>query len=74
MSQVINAVFEDGVFKPIGKFEAPQRKHLKLIISEPVHRKQDGKPLSGIVDLAASCTDTDVAANHDLYLYGENPL
>ncbi len=74
MQQVINAVYEDGVFKPVGKFKAPHRKHLKLIISEPTHNLQSVKPLSGIVDLAKFCPDTDVSVNHDLYLYGENPL
>lgn len=72
MSKTIEAVFEDGVFKPLKKVKLPEHKQFRIILDtreEPVHKKKC--TLSGIIDIAKDCPDTDLSTHHDKYLYGE---
>jgi len=72
MSQVIHAIYENGVFKPLGKVALKEHEHIRLIIADlitdsPVREYS----LSGIIDIAPECADTDLSIHHDKYLYGE---
>jgi len=72
MSKIIDAVFENGVFKPLKKVSIPEHKKLKIFIanqSEAATRKKCS--LKGIMDIAKDCSDTDLSTHHDKYLYGE---
>jgi predicted DNA-binding antitoxin AbrB/MazE fold protein len=72
MSKVIEAVFEDGVFKPLGKIDVPEHKKFKIILTETVKHSAKRKiSLKGIIDIAKDCFDTDLSVHHDKYLYGE---
>ena len=70
MSRVINAVFEDGVFKPKEKVDIEEHKEITLIVEfePPISKKGN---LDGIIDLAAHCSDIALSTNHDRYLYEE---
>lgn len=73
MSRVIDAIFEDGVFKPLEKVHVSEHTKLKIIIENeaetPVKKKNS---LAGIIDLAKDCVDTDLSVHHDKFLYGEH--
>lgn len=72
MPRIIDAIFENGVFRPLEKVYVPEHKKLKLIIKNeaeaPVKKKSS---LAGIIDIAKDCVDTDLSVNHDEYLYCE---
>jgi predicted DNA-binding antitoxin AbrB/MazE fold protein len=72
MSKAIEAVFENGIFRPLKKVNLPEHKKFKIILeseAKPVTRKPCS--LAGIIDIAKNCSDTDLSTRHDKYLYGE---
>ena len=72
MSKSIEAVYENGVFKPLKRVKLPEHKRFKIILeseAKPVTKKSCS--LSGIIDIAKNCPDTDLSTRHDKYLYGE---
>ncbi len=70
MTKAIEAVYENGVFKPLKKIRLPEHKKLTIIIQTPDER-QTGHDLAGLLDIAGDCPDTDLSMHHDHYLYGE---
>ena len=71
MSKIIEAVFENGVFKPLEKVDVPEHKKLTIILADKVKHPVKGKcSLAGIIDIAKDCFDTDLSIHHDKYLYG----
>ena len=70
MSQVINAIYENGVFKPLENVSIKEHKRVRIIIENEVE-SQEKNSLSGIIDIATDCPDTDLSIHHDKYLYGE---
>jgi predicted DNA-binding antitoxin AbrB/MazE fold protein len=72
MSRIINAIFEKGVFKPLGKVNIKEHEKVKIILAdeEAVSHKAECN-LNGIIDIAKDCSDTDLSILHDKYLYGE---
>lgn len=74
MPKVIDAVFEDGVFKPLEKVYMPEHKKLKIILANEVeYTTPEECNLGGIIDIAKDCYDADLSLHHDKYLYGEVP-
>jgi predicted DNA-binding antitoxin AbrB/MazE fold protein len=72
MPKVIDAVFENGVFKPLEKVNFPEHKKLKIILEgQPEDTSGEICSLTGIIDIAKDCSDTDLSSHHDKYLYGE---
>jgi predicted DNA-binding antitoxin AbrB/MazE fold protein len=72
MSKIIDAIYENGVFKPLKKIKLPEHKKLKIIIADkPESTKSKKCSLKRIIDIAKDCSDTDLAVRHDKYLYGE---
>jgi len=72
MVKIIEAVYENGILRPLGKIDVPEHRKLKLIlenIDEPTSYAECS--LSGIIDIAQDCSDTDLSVHHDKYLYGE---
>ena len=70
MSKIIDAIYENGVFKPLRKVKYPEHKRLQLIIAanaEPTKGKKCS--LKGIIDVAKDCSDSDLSVHHDKYLY-----
>lgn len=72
MSKVINAIYEDGVFKPLEKVDIKEHKKVKIILATEVeYAVTEECSLAGIIDIAKDCPDTDLSSHHDKYLYGE---
>ena len=73
MSRVIDAVFENGVFKPLEKVHVPEHRKLKIILENeaeaPVKKRRS---LAGIIDIAKDCADIAFSVHHDKFLYGEH--
>ena len=72
MSRTIEAIYENGVFKPLSKIEIEEHTKLTIVLpteSEGISSKESH--LDGMIDLAEECSDSDLSAHHDRYLYGE---
>ena len=75
MSKIIDAIYEDGVFKPLHKVKFPEHKKLQIIIADKTESSKGKKcSLKGIIDIAKDCSDIDLSTHHDKYLYGESGL
>jgi len=75
MSKIIDAIYENGVFKPLRKVKYPEHKRLQLIIAANTESTKGKKcSLKGIIDIAKDCYDSDLSVHHDKYLYGESGL
>lgn len=72
MPKVIEAIYENGVFKPLEKIDIEEHRKIKIVLpSEIESAPQKECILEGIIDLAKDCFDTDLSTRHDRYLYGE---
>lgn len=72
MSHAINTVYENGVFKPLEKVYLKEHKKVRIILENEVESAtEEESSLSGIIDIAKDCRDTDLSIHHDKYLYGE---
>jgi predicted DNA-binding antitoxin AbrB/MazE fold protein len=72
MSKIIDAIYENGVFKPLRKVKYPEHKKLQLIIATNTESSKGKKcSLKGIIDVAKDCSDSTLSVHHDKYLYGE---
>ena len=74
MPQTIEAIYEDGVFKPLGKIKLPEHGHFRLSI---VPTKEDDiqklverqkKALKKLIGIGQSGL-ADVSNDHDKYIY-----
>jgi predicted DNA-binding antitoxin AbrB/MazE fold protein len=74
MATAIKAIYEDGVFKPLEPVDLEEHAEVEVII--PTQTKRDPedptgwkaiRSLKGIIKGAPS----DLAENHDKYIYGE---
>jgi predicted DNA-binding antitoxin AbrB/MazE fold protein len=74
MPQAITAVYENGVFIPRTKVVLPEHTTVKISIPDVPSRKRKKGSIEALFDLAPGGTETDVAVNHDIYLYGKAPL
>ena len=71
MSKVIDAIFENGVFKPLEKVDIKEHEKVKVILANEGESQEEECTLDGIIDIAKDCSDTDLSIHHDKYLYGE---
>jgi predicted DNA-binding antitoxin AbrB/MazE fold protein len=75
---VIHAVYENGIFRPIEPVELPDNCQVELMIHQPGSRGAQvpvAAPLAGIAAIAGQHPEnpnlpTDLAEQHDHYLYG----
>lgn len=75
---VIQAIYENGVFKPIDAIELPDKTQVKLEVqrfAQPDGGQAADMPLSGLAAIAHQYPanddlPSDSAAQHDHYLYG----
>jgi len=78
---VIHALYENGVFRPTEPVELPESCTVELVIrQENVAASQAtaGTPLARLAAIAAEHSEnpelpSDLAAQHDHYLYGNAP-
>ena len=72
MPKVIEAIYENGVFKPLEKIDIQEHLKIKIILpSEIEYAPQKECTLEGIIDIAQDCVDADLSTHHDRYLYRE---
>lgn len=74
MQKTIDAIFENGVFKPIKRITMPERTRLKLIVlkeNKDAERiaKEQADALMSIAGIGSSGL-RDVSENPEKYLYG----
>jgi predicted DNA-binding antitoxin AbrB/MazE fold protein len=48
MVQLIEAVFENGVFRPLQPVQLPERQHVTLSLSESERSVKNGKPVEEV--------------------------
>jgi predicted DNA-binding antitoxin AbrB/MazE fold protein len=70
----INAVYENGVYRPLEHVALPDNCQVAITVQSPDQAPQ-GRPLMRLVEIAHAFPDdantpTDAAANVDHYLYG----
>ncbi len=70
MTKVIDAIFENGVFKPLETVEIKEHEKVKVILANENEHQGKKCTLDGIIDIAKDCPDTDLSIHHDKYLYG----
>lgn len=71
MTKTIEAIFENGVFKPLEKVDIKEHEKVTVILPYPDKNQTKECDLYGIIDIAKDCSDTDLSIQHDKYLYGE---
>lgn len=73
MVSTIHAIYENGVFRPLERVDC--REHAKVIVTIPLPEEHVSPPkhgfLDAIIDIAENCADSDLATQHDKYLYGK---
>jgi predicted DNA-binding antitoxin AbrB/MazE fold protein len=74
MQKTIDAIYEDGVFKPVKKVTMREHAKLKLIVlkedkTSALAAKQQSKALLSLSGIWES-GDLNVSEEHDKYLYG----
>ena len=71
MAKTIEAVFENGIFKPLKKLNMKEHEKVTVILPSLNENQTKECNLYGIIDIAKDCSDTDLSLHHDKYLYGE---
>jgi predicted DNA-binding antitoxin AbrB/MazE fold protein len=76
---VIQAVYENGVFRPLDPIELPEHSQVELVIHQPAqansHASVSTAPLADLAAIAGAHPKNpdlpvDLAEQHDHYLYG----
>jgi len=68
MIQAVEAIFENGVFRPLKPLNLEEGERVNLIISSANERAD--APAADFSDLAVDTGIPDLATNIDYYLYG----
>lgn len=69
MTKIIEAIYENGVFKPIKKIRLREHEKVDLTISTKVQTEQAIEKALSIIGIGKS-SFKDTAEKHDEYLYG----
>ena len=62
----VEAIYENGVFRPVGKVDLKDGERVEISINKDSHRD----PAETLHELAVDTGITDLAENLDYYLYG----
>jgi predicted DNA-binding antitoxin AbrB/MazE fold protein len=68
MSEAVEAIFENGVFRPLHPVELAEGERVKLTVTPADGRADD--PAGDLTDIAVDTGIPDLATNIDHYLYG----
>lgn len=68
MSETLEAVYENGVFRPLGEITLPEGEHVFITISTTNGGISD--PAYDLASIAEETGINDLAVNIDHYLYG----
>ena len=69
MRETIEAVYEDGVIKPLRKLKLKDHEKLTVTITKKTMKSKTGKPAMSIVGIFDSGIK-DLSREHDKLLYG----
>lgn len=73
MHETIEAIYEDGVFKPLKKPHLKEHEKVELTVSTGSEIDDPVKNALSIIGIGES-SFSDTAENHDEYLYGNKRL
>jgi predicted DNA-binding antitoxin AbrB/MazE fold protein len=68
MSQAIEAIYENGVFRPLMPIDLSEGERVQITVDKKEDWKND--PAANLTDLAVDTGIKDLAVNIDHYLYG----
>jgi predicted DNA-binding antitoxin AbrB/MazE fold protein len=68
MSEAVEAIFENGVFRPLQPVELAEGERVKLTVTPADERAAD--PAADLTDIAVDTGIPDLATDIDYYLYG----
>jgi predicted DNA-binding antitoxin AbrB/MazE fold protein len=68
MTAPVEAIYENGVFRPLGEVSLPEGKRVQIAVLAVDGEISD--PAYNLADLAEETGITDLAVNIDHYLYG----
>ena len=68
MSARVEAIFEDGRFRPLEPVDLQEGEHVQLTVASL--RRQEVDPAADLSDLEVDTGISDFATNIDHYLYG----
>ncbi len=72
MTASVDAIYENGVFRPIGEVTLPEgiRVHIAVALIDGVVNGVESDPAFNLAELAEDTGIADLATNIDHYLYG----
>jgi predicted DNA-binding antitoxin AbrB/MazE fold protein len=73
MTMAVKAIYEDGVFKPTEPVQLQERTEVEVLIPSPATTDDDDPTGWKTAEELIGCVKdapTDMAENHDFYLYG----
>jgi predicted DNA-binding antitoxin AbrB/MazE fold protein len=68
MSEAVEAIFENGVFRPLKPVDLAEGERVKLTVAAADESADD--PAADLTDIAIDTGIPDLATNIDYYLYG----
>jgi predicted DNA-binding antitoxin AbrB/MazE fold protein len=68
MSEAVEAIFENGVFRPLKPVDLAEGERVKLTVTAADEDADD--PAANLLDIAMDLGIPDFATNIDYYLYG----
>ena len=68
MSEAVEAIFENGVFRPLKPVDLAEGERVKLTVTVADEGADD--PAANLLDIAMDLGIPDFATNIDYYLYG----
>jgi predicted DNA-binding antitoxin AbrB/MazE fold protein len=68
MNHQVEAVYENGVFRPLGRMDLPEGVRVRLTVVTLGERTED--PAYNLAEIAEETGISDLATNIDHYLYG----
>lgn len=68
MTEQIEAIYENGVFRPLQQINLPEGEQVSLMVV--VCNKKTEDPAYNLAEIAEDTGMTDLATNIDHYLYG----
>lgn len=68
MNEQVEAIYKDGVFRPLDQVDLPEGERVRLTIVPSV--KETNDPAYNLAEMAEETGIPDLASNIDHYLYG----
>lgn len=73
MQETINAIYENGVIKPLQKLHFKEHEKVTVTISKPTRKAKTKSPAMSLIGIFESGIG-DLSREHDKYLYGQKKI